>query len=486
MDENKETLKKEIFEEFKKIIAVNNDNPIKEKENNNKKLSKQISEIKQYLLEKFDKNEEPKENEKSKEIEKDKEEKAKELKLVKKGVNEIKTFLLNFEEKFKNFNDSLLQLSKVNDEKNSNINFDNLKSEIENKMSQSFIQINNQFKNLNSQIVQISNLIKSQELKKEEIYVKEEKEKILSCHFNDGNYTLQSDYNSLIKMNEFKIELELLNNGTLNWPSNCFLKGNSNNNELNCNFPVNQQEIYPEQSIKVKLVLFFDKIQNDNYEIDLPIKLINMNNVNIKQNGFKFKLIVKESKAEKNNFDKSPNVNYNKKRSNNPPIQTETDRGDGNDYNNNNKRNKNDNYYSQGYFNDQHFGKKNKDDENKNENLNEGHENNNNQNRQNFIVEDDNDDEEENNDKNKKENIGDSKIPKSKKSSDLISDEIFQQIKLKLEEDYTFSNTGMSDKDLKEKILNYLDDDIIKLLDEDVNTAIEKICEFCGEEIIAS
>ena len=440
-------------------------------------------------MEILEKKEEPKENEKSKEIEKDKEEKPKELKLIKKGVNEIKAFLLSFEDKFKNLNDSLLQLSKVNDETNSNKNFDNLKTEIENKMSQSFIQINNQFKNLNSQIVQISNLIKSQELKKEEIYVKEEKKKILSCHFNDGNYTLQSDYNSLIKMKEFKMELELLNNGTLNWPSNCFLKGNSNNNELNCNFPVNQQEIYPEQSLKVKMVLFFDKILNDNYEIDLPIKLINMNNVNIKQNGFKFKLIVKESKAEKNNFDKSPNVNYNKKRSNNPPIQTETDRGDGNDYNNNNnnnKRNKNDNYYSQGYFNDQHFGKKNKDDDNKKENFNEGHENNNNQNRQNFIVEDDNDDEEENNDKNKEENLNNSKIPKAKNISDLISDEIFQQIKLKLEEDYTFSNTGMSDKDLKEKILNYLDDDIIKLLDEDVNTAIEKICEFCGEEIIAS
>ncbi len=512
MNENKEALKKEIFEEFQKILTENSNCSINEKEKekeNNKKITKQIREIKQYLMEKLDKKVEPVENEKSKEIEKEKEEKSKDLKLVKKGVNEIKSFLLSFEEKLNKQNDSVAQLSKVsNDETNLNNKFDNLKTEIENKMNQSLTKINDQYKILNNTLVQISNLIKNQESKKEEIYVKEEKKKILSCHFNDGNYTLQSDYNSLIQMKEFKIELELLNNGTLNWPSNCFLKGYSHNNELSCNYPVNQQELYPDQSIKVKIILFLDKIHNDNYEIDLPLQLIYNNNVKIKQNGFKFKLIVKESKVEKNIFDKGSNVNSNQKRNQNPVVQTETDRGDGNDNDNNNKnkRKKNENYYSRGYFNNQQFGKKNKDDDNKNENFNEGYgnnnnqnnnnQNNNNQNKQNFIVEDDNDDEEDNKDNNNNNNNGNNNNnnrnnknnnnnKKPNKEQDLLSEDLFQQIKFKLEEDYTLSNIGLSDNDLKEKIRQKFDDNIIKLIKEDTSQAVETLCELCGEDLMS-
>ncbi len=69
--------------------------------------------------------------------------------------------------------------------------------------------------------------------------------------------------------------------------------------------------------------------------------------------------------------------------------------------------------------------------------------------------------------------------------TNLISNDMFEEIKNKLEEDYSLSNTGWSDEVLIEKIYQHLDDDMIKRIREDEKDAIIYINELIGEEIIS-
>jgi hypothetical protein len=72
---------------------------------------------------------------------------------------------------------------------------------------------------------------------------------------------------------------------------------------------------------------------------------------------------------------------------------------------------------------------------------------------------------------------------KLNKNKNLI-EKYFQSIKDKLEEDYNFSNEGWDDEKLKSKIKEYLNQDIIKLIEQDEMEGIKKIVESIGEELL--
>ena len=65
-----------------------------------------------------------------------------------------------------------------------------------------------------------------------------------------------------------------------------------------------------------------------------------------------------------------------------------------------------------------------------------------------------------------------------------IIDDIFQDIKQKLEEDYTISNIGWSDEELKNIIKGNLNNDIKKKLSSNKDDGINEIVELIREEIL--
>ncbi len=75
-----------------------------------------------------------------------------------------------------------------------------------------------------------------------------------------------------------------------------------------------------------------------------------------------------------------------------------------------------------------------------------------------------------------------------KKEEDIISEDRFQLIKMKLEEDYYLSEAGWTDEELKKKIDRNLNDEIKNLFDTDEDDdeyeAISKIVEAIGEELL--
>lgn len=72
---------------------------------------------------------------------------------------------------------------------------------------------------------------------------------------------------------------------------------------------------------------------------------------------------------------------------------------------------------------------------------------------------------------------------KLNKNQNLI-EKYFQKIKDKLEEDYNFSNEGWDDEKLKSKIEENLNQDIIKLIEQDEMGGITIIVEKIGEDLL--
>ena len=66
----------------------------------------------------------------------------------------------------------------------------------------------------------------------------------------------------------------------------------------------------------------------------------------------------------------------------------------------------------------------------------------------------------------------------------LISNDMFEKIKNKLEEDYSLFNSGWTDEVLMEKINNNLDVDLINAIGKDDEYVIDKINELIGEELL--
>ncbi len=65
-----------------------------------------------------------------------------------------------------------------------------------------------------------------------------------------------------------------------------------------------------------------------------------------------------------------------------------------------------------------------------------------------------------------------------------IIDDIIQDLKDKLEEDYSYSNLKWSDEELKNKIKGILNNDIKDIVKSNKEDGINKIAELIGEEIL--
>jgi len=86
--------------------------------------------------------------------------------------------------------------------------------------------------------------------------------------------------------------------------------------------------------------------------------------------------------------------------------------------------------------------------------------------------------------KDKSKSIKQNEFTLKVKAINLISIEMFNKIKQKLEEDYSLSHTGWSDNELMERIYRNLDDEIIGLLGKDDESVIDIVNEYIGEELL--
>ena len=85
---------------------------------------------------------------------------------------------------------------------------------------------------------------------------------------------------------------------------------------------------------------------------------------------------------------------------------------------------------------------------------------------------------------NKKENKNINPRQSIGNEDNQIIDEIFQDIKQKLEDDYKVSNVGWNDNQLKNKVKHLLSNDIRTKLKSDKEDGIAYICELIGEELL--
>ncbi len=221
---------------------------------------------------------------------------------LKKNIGEVKQFLMTLYEEMKNNNtkiyESMSQLSTIqNNPKEEPINKKMLDAIIESTNNKS-TELENQIKTLVEKIQKISETIENQS----KVIIqqkKEEENKFYGCSFVDGNYILNIYHDDLMNMKVLNHDITLINNGTLSWPENAFIYGKSNDNILECkSSTVNKnKEIKPNESVNVRVLVNLKNIQNQNNEITLPIKLFFQDqSIQIKQNGFKVIIKVKETK----------------------------------------------------------------------------------------------------------------------------------------------------------------------------------------------
>ena len=217
-------------------------------------------------------------------------------------MNDIKQFLITLKDELKSnntkINESMTQLSSIqnNPKEEEKVNKKMLDSIIESTTNKSK-ELENQIKTLVEKIEKISETIENQS--KVIVQKKEEENKFYGCSFVDGNYILNIYHDELMNMKVLNHDITLINNGTLSWPENAFIYGKSNDNILECKLlTVNKnKEIKPNESVNVKVLVNLKNIQNQNNEITLPIKLFFQDqSIQIKQNGFKVIIKVKETK----------------------------------------------------------------------------------------------------------------------------------------------------------------------------------------------
>ena len=228
---------------------------------------------------------------------------GKELKKnVKKSISEIKSYLLTMDEGMKKNNEDLRSV--INETKIQNNNNDDKKlEEILNKIN----LLEGSIKNLGKKF---DDKIKEDLRNQNKIQSKIQKEEFYGCLFEDGNYILQYYYDDLIKLNTYKINIKLLNNGNLSWPQNAILNIYSDDDFFEKKEIINENyEIQPKNKISHNLEIPLNKIKNENYEIKINMNLEFLDKSKfIQQNDFNLKFIIKQSKNEINNNSNINNI----------------------------------------------------------------------------------------------------------------------------------------------------------------------------------
>ena len=399
------------------------------------------------------------------------------------NMNEIKKSLIKIEEGMNNYNtkinESLTQLSSIQSKpKEEEINKSMLDA-IKNEIKELFTSSTNKSTELENQIKLLTQKIEENQQKKKD------ENQFYGCSFVDGNYILNYYYEDLMEMKNLNYDITLINNGNLSWPQNAFLSGKSNDGILECKSTIVNQndEIAPNNQTQVKILVSLENIQNKNCESILPIKLsFQDQEKKIKQNVFKIIIKVKETK--KISIPQiNSTINNNQIHNDSPLMQPLTNE---NTLTKSNTKSSNDNITNN--VNDININKKN--DKVTNPSLDS---NNNITNDPNNIEVHETSPEKQITHPPKKDteepiNItNDSKKPThnvNPEKTNIISEDMFNKIKNKLEEDYSLSNSGWDDNQLKEKINHNLGDDLKVLIGKDDEVVINKISELIGEELL--
>ena len=399
------------------------------------------------------------------------------------NMNEIKKSLIKIEEGMNNYNtkinESLTQLSSIQSKpKEEEINKSMLDA-IKNEIKELFTSSTNKSTELENQIKLLTQKIEENQQKKKD------ENQFYGCSFVDGNYILNYYYEDLMEMKNLNYEITLINNGNLSWPQNAFLSGKSNDGILECKSTIVNQndEIAPNNQTQVKILVSLENIQNKNFESILPIKLsFQDQEKKIKQNVFKIIIKVKETK--KISIPQiNSTINNNQIPNETPHMQPQTNE---NTLTKSNTKSSNDNITNN--VNDININKKN--DKVTNPSLDTN----------NNITNDPNNIElhetspgkqiTQTPKKTTEEPINitnDSKKPThnvNPEKTKIISEDMFNKIKNKLEEDYSLSNSGWDDNQLKEKINHNLGDDLKVLIGKDDEAVINRISELIGEELL--
>ena len=267
----------EKIEKLSKQIE-NQDNIIEKIE----KLSKQIDDKNNNS--KFETNMLSKENSKNKNIKKEQNE------IQEKEIRSLKD---------KNFVEQpWVQINHNNNNNISNNNNNNISNNNNNNISNNN---NNNISNNNNNNISNNNNYNISNNKNNEN--NNNKTPFYGCLIENENLTLTKNYDELMKMKAYKLEISLLNNGNLPWPINLMIQGNSDNNILKVKTFINKtKEIVPNERIKFNLLINLKNIRNEDSEINLKLNVVSMDkSINIIQNNFLFKLIIKKSSNEKFN-----------------------------------------------------------------------------------------------------------------------------------------------------------------------------------------
>ena len=398
------------------------------------------------------------------------------------NMNEIKKSLIKIEEGMNNYNtkinESLTQLSSIQSKpKEEEINKSMLDA-IKNEIKELFTSSTNKSTELENQIKLLTQKIEENQQKKKD------ENQFYGCSFVDGNYILNYYYEDLMEMKNLNYDITLINNGNLSWPQNAFLSGKSNDGILECKSTIVNQndEIAPNNQTQVKILVNLENIQNKNCESILPIKLsFQDQEIKIKQNVFKIIIKVKETK--KISIPQiNSTINNNQIPNETPHMQTQTNE---NTLTKSNTKSSNDNITN-----------------NVNENINKKNDKvtNPSLDTNNNITNDSNNIEVHEASQGKQINqppkktteepiniINDSKKPThnvNPEKTNIISEDMFYKIKYKLEEDYSLSNSGWDDNQLKEKINHNLGDDLKVLIGKDDEAVINRLSELIGEELL--
>ena len=277
----------EKIEKLSKQIE-NQDNIIEKIE----KLSKQIDDKNNNS--KFETNMLSKENSKNKNIKKEQKE------IQEKEIRSLKD---------KNFVEQpWVQINHNNNNNISNNNNNNISNNNNNNISNNN---NNNISNNNNNNISNNNNYNISNNKNNEN--NNNKTPFYGCLIENENLTLTKNYDELMKMKAYKLEISLLNNGNLPWPINLMIQGNSDNNILKVKTFINKtKEIVPNERIKFNLLINLKNIRNEDSEINLKLNVVSMDkSINIIQNNFLFKLIIKKSSNEK--FNEKNHLIYEKK-----------------------------------------------------------------------------------------------------------------------------------------------------------------------------
>ena len=373
---------------------------------------------------------------------------------IKTSINDIKAFLMgvgndlsgNTTElnKLKNIITNNISDIQSNNEKINEQLLETIKREIKENINASVNKTNeleNQIKRLNEIIKELKELIQNQNKIIQSLNKKEEKKHFFGAQFLDGNFIFSYYYEDLMKMKELKLKIKLLNSGTLPWPKQLFIYGVNEQKTLGVKQCINPyDEILPNQLITIPISINLNKIKNENCEFNLSLKLIYINsNIPIKQNQLQLQLNVKMSKQENDIFENfSKTLNPPPKNMERFPNKIMNEGFNKKDDNNFNNKGGNNNKFGQG------------------------------------LMEDNED----------SEDVSKKTVSKKLNKNQNLIEKYFQKIKDKLEEDYNFSNEGWDDEKLKSKIEENLNQDIIKLIEQDEIEGIRSIAEKIGEDLL--